>query len=150
MRAPWPRWHEAVLVAHMGLVAALVPFLVRSDLRRLQGLLEPRRPAAASATVDEEAAAIAWRVDQVIRNGWPLVRPGCLTRGITSYYFLRRSGADVELCFGVGATHSPGRPGHCWIASKGRPLLEVVDPRILYREVARLSASGVTGSRGSR
>ena len=60
--------------------------------------------------------------------GHPLVRPGCLTRGVTLYYALRRAGDDVSLCFGVGEDGGQ-TAGHCWLDKAGRPLLERVDPR---------------------
>jgi len=83
----------------------------------------------------------AW-VDAIIRRGRPVVRPGCLTRGVTLYYALRREGDDVSLCFGVGADQ--GRPaGHCWLDKAGEPLLERVDPLSKFAEVVRLTPDGV-------
>ena len=84
----------------------------------------------------------AW-VDAIIRRGQPLVRPGCLTRGVTLYYALRRAGDDVSLCFGVG--DDGGQVvGHCWLDKDGGPLLELVDPLSKFTEVVRLTPSGVT------
>jgi hypothetical protein len=73
-----------------------------------------------------------------LRVGRPLVRRGCLTRGITLYYFLRRAGADVRLCFGLGAVDGgDGFDGHCWLVLAGEPYLEPRDPRPLYTEMYR-------------
>jgi hypothetical protein len=57
---------------------------------------------------------------------------------------MRRSGADVALCFGMGS--DAGAPvGHCWLELDGRPVLEPVeDPTEKFTEVARLSSRGVT------
>lgn len=82
----------------------------------------------------------------MIRWGGPLVRPGCLTRGITGYYLLRRAGLDVALCFGIGPRHSAGVTGHCWIVLDGEPVLEAVDPRPAFTELVRLSSRGLTSA----
>jgi hypothetical protein len=82
-------------------------------------------------------------VDAIIRRGHPVVRPGCLTRGVTLYYALRRCGVPVNLCFGVGPDQG-AMAGHCWLDLDGRPVLERVDPRSKFTEVVRVSPSGVT------
>jgi hypothetical protein len=61
-----------------------------------------------------------------------------LTCGITLYYFLKRAGADVDLCFGLGAVDGgDGFDGHCWLVLAGEPYLEPRDPRPLYTEMYR-------------
>lgn len=127
-------------------VAVAAPLLARLDLRRLQRCLEPpprlSRPLAADP--DRAVAVLGRRVDRLVRWGRPLVRPGCLTRGITGYYLLRRAGLDVALCFGIGVVHGPGTAGHCWLVLDGEPVLEAADPRTAFTEVVRLSSRGLT------
>ena len=82
----------------------------------------------------------------MIRWGRPLVRPGCLTRGITGYYILRRAGLDVALCFGMGSVRDPGAAGHCWLVLGGEPVLEAADPRAAFTELVRLSSRGLTSA----
>jgi len=86
------------------------------------------------------------RVERVIRAGRPLVRPGCLTRGITSYYFLRRKGLNVELCFGLAQQREDGPVGHCWLTLEDGRHLESEDPARAFVEIARLSSRGVTAA----
>ena len=86
------------------------------------------------------------RVGRLIRWGKPLVRPGCITRGITGYYLLRRAGLDVALCFGMGSVSDANVTGHCWLVLDGEPVLEPVDPRRTYTEVVRLSSRGLTSA----
>ena len=115
-------------------VAVAVPLLMRLRLARLARVLEPRRaPAAPVARADDIAA----QVEAVLEG--PFVRRSCLTRGVTRYWFLRRAGVDVALCFGMGRpTGDPA--GHCWIVRDGEPYLETVDPRPIFVETYRVAA----------
>ena len=136
------------------LFAAAVPFLLRLKLSRVETLLEPRSPSSADGDRVEQ---ITEYVEKAIRAGRPLVRPGCLTRGVTRYYFFRRDGLDVSLCFGMGQVKGEF-VGHCWLVKDGLPFLETQDPRPLYTEMYRISgaarrgvkASGNTGLEQSR
>jgi hypothetical protein len=118
-------------------IAAAVPFLLRLKLSRVENLLEPRIPSTAHR---DRADLITEYVETAIRAGRPLVRPGCLTRGVTRYYFLRRDGMDVSLCFGMGQVQGEF-VGHCWLVKDGVPYLETQDPRPLYAEMYRISGA---------
>lgn len=117
-----------------------VPFLLRGSLEKLAARLE----GATVKTVRYEprtAEELARRVDVWLRAGWPLVRRGCLTRGITQLWFLRRAGFPVSLRFGIGdgAGKNAGRiEGHCWLVLDGEPFAEKRDPRPLYTETWRI------------
>lgn len=112
--------------------AAAVPVILRLKLPRIETLLEPRkeRPTTDSLRVEK----IVHYVDAVLRLGRPLVRRGCLTRGLTLYYFLRGAGLTVKLCFGMG---KPGDTfaGHCWLVKDGNPFLEARDPRCVFNVI---------------
>jgi hypothetical protein len=134
----------AVSLPGIAAVAVVAPLLARLDLQRLQRCLEPaarssRPPVADPGRVIE---VVGRRIDRLIRRGKPLVRPGCLTRGITGYYSLRRAGLDVALCFGIG----PGAAAHCWLVLDGEPVLEAADPRLAFTEMVRLSSGGLTSA----
>jgi hypothetical protein len=105
---------------------------MRLKLPRLRLLLEPRNPIAVAepATVRQ----IATYVEYVLMAARPLVRPGCLTRGLTLYYFLRRAGLDVHLCFGIGKVDEEF-VGHCWLLKDGQPFMEARDPAPVFKEV---------------
>jgi len=117
-------------------VAASVPLLMRFPLRRVQRAIEPRAPLAI-APDDMTVERTISRVQRLLSIGLPLVRTGCLTRGITHYYFLRRCGLSVDLCFGM-AIWEEGHTGHCWLARSGEPFLEPEDPRERFTEVCRI------------
>jgi hypothetical protein len=134
-----------LLLLRLAALALAAPLLVRAGLPRLQKWVEPRRPGSAPepGDVDRVTAQFGRWVDAIVRRGQPLVRPGCLTRGVTLYHALRHAGLDVELCFGVGSDQG-AMTGHCWLDLDGRPVLELGDPRSKFTEVVRLSRAGVT------
>jgi hypothetical protein len=127
---------DAVLLLRMLVFAAAVPLLLRLKLSRLQPLLEPK--ALPLTPEPARVQKIVSLVDAVLQIGKPLVRPGCLTRGVTLYYFLSRSGLEVTLCFGIGALGDKF-VGHCWLSRGGEPFLEETDPRPRFAEVYRFS-----------
>jgi hypothetical protein len=116
--------------------ATAVPLLLRLKLSRLQPLLEPK--ALPLTPEPARVQKIVSLVDAVLQIGKPLVRPGCLTRGVTLYYFLSRSGLEVTLCFGMGTVRDEF-VGHCWLSRDGEPFLEETDPRPRFTEVHRFS-----------
>jgi hypothetical protein len=132
---------DLLLFFQVLLFAAAVPFLLRLKLSRLSALLEPRIPSSAHRDRVEQ---IVEYVELAIREGRPLVRPGCLTRGVTRYYFFRRDGMDVSLCFGMGQVKEEF-VGHCWLVKDGVPFMETRDPRLLYAEMYRISGTARRG-----
>jgi hypothetical protein len=113
---------------------------MRLPLPRVAALLT-RAPApsqASPATIErlERLVALAPRVAH------PFVRPGCLTRGVTLFWFLRRAGLDVELRFGLDAAQRADADGHCWLTLDGEPFLEKADPRPRFAELYRLPMPG--------
>jgi hypothetical protein len=125
---------ELLLVARVFAFAVCVPLITRLPLARQEAILEPRRPRARARAQEQW---LAENIDRVLARGAPLVRPGCLTRGLTHYFFLRRAGADVALQYGIGTVD--GRvEGHCWLVRDGEPYLEEKDPREHFVETYRV------------
>ena len=130
------RWrglrHEAGLadLLHISLIAALAPVLLRLRPARLQAVLGPAAapPLADPARIEQAQR----RIDAVLQAAVPFVRSGCTTSGLTRYYFLRRLGLDVRLCFGAGFVDGEFA-GHCWLVLDGEPYLETQDPRPMFR-----------------
>jgi hypothetical protein len=114
---------ELALFARLSAFAAVVPLLMRLPLPRLRALIArpPRRRAAAPVAPERLARLVALAP----RFAHPLVRPGCLARGVTLFWFLRRAGVDVELRFGLDPAGDAD--GHCWLALDGEPYLERVE-----------------------
>lgn len=122
------------------LFGAVVPLLLRrAPLPRLAERLEPKKVSPPPS--DPEAAeALVRRIDRLLWRAWPLVRRGCLVRGVTRYRFLRLAGFDAVLCFGMGRPEEASAVmGHCWIEQGGRALAEPRQPRPIYKEMFRIS-----------
>ena len=141
IRAGVPWFSDVVLFLQIAAFAATVPYLLRLRLSTVASMLEWGRPVRITEVQQRDVGKITRYVELAIRRGQPMVRPGCLTRGLTRYYFLRRAGMDVGLCFGMGRLED-GFMGHCWLVKTGEPFLEMEDPRPLYVEVYRISCDG--------
>ena len=129
---------ELVLLVRVSAFAAAVPLMMHLPLPRAAALLSraPRRPRPAPCAAQiERLDRLATLAPRVAR---PLVRPGCLTRGVTLFWFLRRAGLDVELRFGLDPREEHGTDGHCWLSLDGEPFLERRDPRPRFAELYRL------------
>jgi hypothetical protein len=130
-----------VLILRILVYAAAVPLLTRLKLtswERFAGRKHVGRPAlrpeAEQKTIDY--------VDAVLMAFRPVVRSGCLVRGLTLYHFLREVDVDVSLSFGVGQVGGIFT-GHCWLVKDGHPFLEA-GPDFQYIETFRLPMLGET------
>jgi hypothetical protein len=122
---------------------AAVPTVTRLPIPRLSALvtrhLAARQPDSHRIERLERVVTLAPRIAR------PLVRSGCLTRGLTLFWFLRGAGLDVELCFGLDPETEGPADGHCWLALDGEPYLERRDPRPRFVELYRLPLTAKTG-----
>lgn len=112
--------------------AAAVPMLMRFPLGRVARWITPSGNAGPELS-RQDAVALVRILDSWLAQWRPFVRPGCITRGITRYRFLRQAGAPVSLRFGIGSVNG-AIEGHCWIVYAGEPLCERRDPREVFTE----------------
>ena len=137
---------DALFVVQIVFLAALTPLLMRFSLGRVKTLLEPRStPPRPDEGRERHVLAL---VNLVLDIGRPVLRPTCLTRGVTRYYALRSAGVDVALAFGVEVGQPTGSKvdGHCWLIRNGEPFLELRDPRDTFTEMYRVSSALGVGS----
>lgn len=118
--------------------AAAVPLLMRLRLPVLERVLEPRRPPTARPPGRRREVAV--QVEAVLVRGGRVLSASCTTRALTRYYFLRRVGEPLVLCFGVGRLAGEAA-GHCWLLRDGDPFLESRDPRPVFAETYRIPAA---------
>jgi hypothetical protein len=105
---------------------------MRLRLSRLERWLTPK---GTPRTPDRRQIELIHRyTNRALRIGWPFVQVKCLTRGVTLYYFLRRAGLEVTLCFGVGELNSRFA-AHCWLLKDALPYSEPDDPYAIYTPI---------------
>jgi hypothetical protein len=126
---------EFALLLRIGTFAATVPALMRMPLPRAAALVTrpPRRRSPEDAEIEQLDRLIALAP----RIAAPMVKGGCLTRGVTLFWFARRAGLDVELRFGLDPSGHDDTDGHCWLTLEGEPFLEKQDPRPRFAETYR-------------
>ena len=111
---------EAVLRAHVWLVATLLPLLVRVlPLKALLRLMTPPARLKPYGAIAPDRIVAA--VDGRLRNPRNMRRRACLRHGLTLYHFLRLAGVPAVLEFGVYPPElDPGRMhAHCWVTVDG-------------------------------
>ena len=127
---------DLLLLLRILVYAAAVPALTLTRLtswERFAGGGRRSRTDGGSEFVEKTVAYY----DAVLIAFRPVVRNGCLVRGLTLYHFLRKSGVDVSLRFGFVQVDD-SFTGHCWLVKNGRPFLEPDRPDIAYTETFRL------------
>ena len=138
---------RALLCLHVFCFAFSLPLLLLLSPARLRTLLEP--PSRARRHPREDRQSVSATVLAILQAGRPLIRTGCMIRGVTLYYFLRRAGVDVALCFGIGRVPvGDGFDGHCWLSYEGEPYLEARDPRPIYTEMTVFRGPATLGPIG--
>lgn len=125
---------DAFLFLRIFAFALIVPLLLHVKPNRLEAVLAAKRTGTRPNPVTTQK--ITSYVDGALRLGHPLLRRGCLTRTLTLYYFLIRSGLDLQVSFGMGKIQGAFL-GHCWLEQDGEPFLEKQDPRPLFQPVYR-------------
>jgi hypothetical protein len=119
---------------------------MRLKVERLNYLLEMMIRRRAGVPIPPEK--IKTYLDLSIRFGKPVVGHGCLTRGLSLYFFLRKKcDMDVSLCFGIGQVNG-NFEGHCWLLHEGKPYLENCDPKTLFAEIYRFPQTAFAAGGG--
>jgi Transglutaminase-like superfamily len=129
-----PRAREIPIVFRSGVLAALVPVMVKAfPLPRVLALLQPRKKRIRSSWSPGELARIA---DAVVKRGPRFGVGECLVRSLVLYNLLRRSAYDAVLLIGARLC-ADEFDGHCWIEVDGKTVHEHDDPgnifKIFYR-----------------
>ena len=137
MRGP----RDALLFVRVLAAAALVPVVTRLRLPTMAALLTPRRPVPSPTHRPVDVERLVACFDAARAVGYPIVRPGCLVRGVTLYWLLSRHGLPVELRFGLDR-QSDHAVGHAWLVLDGTPFLEDADPTGRFTVMFRVRAAG--------
>lgn len=141
------RTGELALFLQILAFTLVVRALLRLNVSTLEALIEPRSVPPCEDTA--RAMTIARYVDRIFSVRRPLLRTDCYGRGVTLYYFLRRAGVDLQLCFGVGQVESRFA-AHCWLLKDGEPFLERKDPRTLFTPMIAIPRRGADSEQAIR
>ena len=114
------------------LLITLLPAMVRLfSLPMLMKMLTPRDLRVCKDQDSESRDKIVKFADYLLNRNFWIFRSTCLKRALVLYYFLRRSGMDVQVCFGVRSNaKSSDRKrqnvleGHAWLLYSGNIFLE--------------------------
>jgi hypothetical protein len=126
------------------LFAAALPLLFRLKIPLVARLLDVPIGCGGATAAPQEQDFIIHCVEWVMAAGRPLIRPSCLTRGVTRYFFLRRAGVNLGLCFGAAWRQGEliQAPGHCWLVKDSKPYLELSDPLLCFVPIYSLPQAG--------
>lgn len=122
--------HDYWLLVRIFGFALIAPWLMRLPVTQVTWILTPLQPK--TSPDPQRIAKIVLYTNVILRTCRPLVQARCLTRGLTLYHFLRRSGLDVDLHFGAGYVDQVFA-AHCWLVKEGEPFAEQPDPRLHYQ-----------------
>jgi Transglutaminase-like superfamily len=111
-------------------LSPLCPLLLHLPLPVVSWAVTRRRGRRGRGLEPQRAAAV---VETAQAFAHPLVRRGCLTRGLSLFWLLNDPADDMRICFGLGGP-ADGFAGHCWLERGGEPYLERVDPRERFPE----------------
>ena len=102
-------------------------------LLRQRGLQAPawwlaNRSNVESHPPDQERCINVARAVSMVANR-PLIGATCLPRSLTTWFLLRRQGADAVLVIGAGNLRGDELPAHAWVEVDDIPLNEPTDTR---------------------
>jgi hypothetical protein len=124
---------DVVLFMQMfSLVTVLPAMLKLLSIPRLMKLLTPRdMTTAKNFDADAVRDRIVKYADYILSRSFWIFKSTCLKRSLLLYHFLRRSGINVQICFGVRYKEDSPRKGsskelegHAWLLYKGEIFLE--------------------------
>ncbi len=122
-------WHCRAIAASI----ILPPLVSLVSLERLA----PRLGRAPRSGTTPDPAALAARVDQLLRRLPPPWRYTCLRRSVVLFHLFRRMGLPVTLMIGV-RRDGERLAAHAWLTRDGTPYLEPSDHAAgQYRMIAR-------------
>lgn len=133
---------DLLLLLRILVYAAAVPALTMTRLTSWERFAGGGGRGGADGGPEAVKKTVAY-FDAVLISFRPLVRSGCLVRGLTLYHFLRKAGVDVSLRFGF-VRFDDSVTGHCWLVKNGRPFLEPDRPDVAYTETFQLPMIGAS------
>ena len=133
-RSEFNSFRDVYLFFQILLIITLLPILFR--LLSLPGLIKKFTPRSVkyqeNASLKKTTDKIVKFIDFILKRDFGRYKENtCLKRSLVLYYYLRKHGIDVHICFGVKyddkATNTEEKNrliGHAWLLYNGNILLE--------------------------
>ncbi len=124
---------EILLFIQVFLLVTILPFLIKLlTVQRLMKVLTPRGLSAyKNLNIERSRDKIVQFTDYILSRNFWIYKSTCLKRSLVLYQLLRKSGLNVNVCFGVRYNDKlPGKEtgkkleGHAWLLHKGEIFLE--------------------------
>ena len=132
IRVNFGSFEEIWLFARIFLLITVLPAMLRLlSLPRLMKMLTHRDLRVCKDPDSESKDKIVKFTDYLLNRNFWIYKSTCLKRALVLYYFLRRSGIDVQICFGVRSNAKSSEiktqnvlEGHAWLLYSGNIFLE--------------------------
>jgi hypothetical protein len=122
---------EIVLSVHIGIVAAVIPLLVRVlSLKRMLQIFAP--PPLFKPYRHLPAENLIHAVKNRLKRPMCMVRRACLREGFLIFHFLRLAGLESTIHISIYPRDMFGRShAHCWVTSSGRTVSSPPGPEMV-------------------
>ncbi len=133
IRANFHSVQDILLFIQIVLMVSVLPLLIKQ--MTVSAMMRLLTPGKTKKNMKSKAGLLRDKVEKYTdyilnRNFW-IYRNICLKRSLALYYFLRKAGLDVQLCFGVRVIENQKNvpanmniEGHSWLMYKGEYFLE--------------------------
>jgi hypothetical protein len=133
LRNNFGSFEELELFVRIFLIATLLPLLIKFfPLPRLMRLLTPKDSGMCEDLyLNRHRRKVVKFTDYILGLNFCMYKTTCLKRSLVLYHFLRKSGINVHICFGV--RYNGQLPledarkkleGHAWLLYDGKVVLE--------------------------
>jgi hypothetical protein len=132
-RSNFDSFDEVWLFMQIFFLITLLPFLIKLfTVPRLMRTLTPCAAKSNNRRHDQELRdKIVKYTDYILSRNFWVYRSTCLKRSLILYHFLRKTGIDLQICFGVRykkdsaeAMRKRKIEGHAWLLHSGDIFLE--------------------------
>lgn len=124
---------DVLLFVRICSLVTVLPLLVKFlSIPRLMKIITPARQVSAiKCDNDGTRDKIEKYTDYILGRNYWMFKQTCLKRSLILYYFLRKYGMNVSICFGVkykkeisGSMKEKQMDGHAWLLYRGDIYLE--------------------------
>jgi len=133
IRANFHSLEEILMFIHLFFLVTILPLLIRLlTIPQLMKILTPQHGEVKNArNLHDRRDTVVKYADYILSLNFWMYKNTCLKRSLVLYYFFRKLGMDVYICFGVKhkkdlTERETGKrlEGHAWLSHNGDFFLE--------------------------